>query len=146
MKIYLDVCAIQRPLDTANQLRIMLESEAVLGILSLCENGQIELISSDALRYEISCNPMPIRKEFALTVLSKAQHDIKLSKRTRLRAEKLVEYGLKPMDALHIALAEAAKASYFCTCDDRLLRKAKQLKELGTKVVSPIEFVEEIEK
>jgi hypothetical protein len=37
IKVYLDLCAIQRPLDTLNQVRIVLEAEAVLGILALCD-------------------------------------------------------------------------------------------------------------
>jgi hypothetical protein len=49
MKVYLDICAIQRPLDTANQARIMLEAEAVLGLVTLCDAGQLELVSSEAL-------------------------------------------------------------------------------------------------
>ena len=52
MKVYLDLCAIQRPLDTPYQVRIVLEAEAVLGILSICDAGQIELVSSEALEYE----------------------------------------------------------------------------------------------
>jgi len=39
-------------LDTPNQVRIMLETEAVLGILSFCDAGRIELVSSEALVYE----------------------------------------------------------------------------------------------
>ncbi|RMD73126.1 MAG: PIN domain-containing protein [Chloroflexi bacterium] len=38
------------------------------------------------------------------------------------RAQQFLAYGLKPLDALHVALAEAGKADYFCTCDDRLRR------------------------
>jgi len=49
MKVYLDVCAIQRPLDTPSHLRIAIEAEAVLGMLALCESGKIEIVSSDAL-------------------------------------------------------------------------------------------------
>ncbi len=45
MKIYLDNCAIQRPLDDKSQIRIALESEAVLGIISLFELKTIELLS-----------------------------------------------------------------------------------------------------
>jgi len=47
MKIYLDNCAIQRPLDDKSQIRIALEAEAVLGIISLCELKVIELISKE---------------------------------------------------------------------------------------------------
>ncbi|BAJ62355.1 PIN domain-containing protein [Anaerolinea thermophila] len=53
--------------------------------------------------------------------------------------------GLQPLDALHLALAETGKADYFCTCDDRLLRKSKQI-ELQVKGVSPVELIQEIEK
>ena len=43
MKIYLDTCSLHRPLDSKTQIRIMLEAEAILGIIGLCETGQIEL-------------------------------------------------------------------------------------------------------
>jgi len=67
VKIYLDLCAIQRPLDTPNQVRIVLESEAVLGIISLCELGQIELLSSEALLYEGEQSSLLIRREHTVT-------------------------------------------------------------------------------
>jgi predicted nucleic acid-binding protein len=54
--------------------------------------------------------------------------------------------GIKPLDALHMALAETGNADYFCTCDDRLLRNAKQVKDLMVKVVNPVDLVQEIEK
>jgi hypothetical protein len=53
--------------------------------------------------------------------------------------------GLKPMDALHLAFASASKVDYFCTCDDKFLKKAKSLTGLNTKVVSPTELVMELD-
>ena len=44
IRIYLDTCSIQRPLDSKTQIRIALEAEAVLGILALCEEGAVELV------------------------------------------------------------------------------------------------------
>ncbi len=44
MKIYVDNCALQRPLDDKNQIRIATEAEAILGVISLCETEEIELI------------------------------------------------------------------------------------------------------
>jgi hypothetical protein len=35
MKIYLEMCGLQRPLDTKTQVRITVEAEAVLGLLAL---------------------------------------------------------------------------------------------------------------
>lgn len=146
MKIYLDVCAIQRPLDTPNQIRIALEAEAVLGILALCDAGRLELVSSEVLLYEIAQNPLPIRQEHANAVLSKAKYFVELSDEVKSRAAQLVRAGLKPLDALHVAVAEAGEADYFCTCDDQLLRKAKRVEGLRVKAISPVELVQEIEQ
>jgi hypothetical protein len=51
MRIYLDTCSLQRPLDSKTHVRIILEAEAILGILALCESGKIELISSEVLLF-----------------------------------------------------------------------------------------------
>ena len=146
MKIYLDVCAIQKPLDSASHLRVALEAEAVLGILALCESEQIEIVSSDALVYETEQNPWPLRKEHARAVLSKAREHIELSERAEQRAHHLVAQGFKPLDALHLAMAEAGTVDYFCTCDDRLLKRARRMRDLRVKVVSPLDLVKELEK
>ncbi|NUQ39619.1 MAG: hypothetical protein HUU23_17905 [Caldilineales bacterium] len=50
------------------------------------------------------------------------------------------------MDALHVATAEAAGVEYFCTCDDRLLRRAKANTSISIRVVNPLELAEEIVK
>jgi predicted nucleic acid-binding protein len=61
------------------------------------------------------------------------------------RSTYFVQMGVKVMDALHLAAAEAAQADYFCTCDDRFLRKAKRISGLQTIVVSPLELIEAID-
>lgn len=146
MKVYLDMCAIQRPLDTPNQLRILLEAEAVLGILSLCEAGMFDLVSSDALVYENEHNPWLIRREYGYAVLARARSVINVTPDVKERASQFLRYGIKPLDALHLALAEAGQVDYFCTCDDRLRRQAKRIAGLGVRVVSPIELIQEVEE
>lgn len=146
MKIYLDSCAIQRPLDTANQIRITLESEAVLGLLVLCDSGQLELISSEALIYEAEQNPLPVRQEHAIAILAKAGSVERVTADVKSRAEYFMLHGVKALDALHLALAEASKADFFCTCDDRLIRASKRVMDLQVKTCSPIELIQEIEK
>ena len=66
MKVYLDNCSLQRPLDSRTQIRTSLEAEAVLGILTLFESGKIELVSSEALLFEIDRNPNQTRQDYAL--------------------------------------------------------------------------------
>jgi predicted nucleic acid-binding protein len=146
VKIYLDLCAIQRPLDTPNQVRIVLESEAVLGIITFCESGQAELLSSEALQYEGEQSSLPIRKEHTLAVLAKAKDIINVTEKEKLRAAKLTAFGIKPLDALHMALAESGNADYFCTCDDKLLQISKRVTVLMVKVINPVDLVQEIEK
>lgn len=127
-------------------MRILLEAEAVLGLLALCEAGMIELISSEALVYENEQNPLDIRREYGYAVLARATRTINVTTNVQKRASQFVRYGVKPLDALHLALAEAGQADYFCTCDDRLRRQAKRIEDLGVRVISPIELIQEVEK
>lgn len=145
MRIYLDICAIQRPLDTPNQIRTALEAEAVLGILALLEAGRVELLSSDALIYETNQNPVPLRQEHARAILARACEILRLSEDVKARAAELSALGFRALDALHVAFAEAGRADYFCTCDDRLIHRSQQV-ALQVRVVSPLELVREIEK
>jgi len=145
VKIYLDLCAIQRPLDTSNQIRIVLESDAVLGIITFCDEGQAELISSEALLYEGEQSTLPVRKEHTLAVLAKAKNIISITEKEKSRAAEIMRVGIKSLDALHIALAESGNADYFCTCDDKLLRNAKKVKKLAVKVINPVDLVQELE-
>lgn len=145
MKVYLDSCCIQRPLDSRTQVRIVLEAEAVLGILALVEAGELELLSSDALIFETDRIPHPTRQEYALEVLSRASTVLILSDGVEERARGLAATGLRPLDALHLAFAEDAQATHFCTCDDRLLVRARAVAKPWTRVVSPIELIGELE-
>ncbi len=146
MRVYLDTCSLQRPLDSKTQTRIILESEAVLGVLTLLELGKIELVSSEVLLFETSRNPNRVRRDYALAVLSRAGIFILLDEGVEKRARELESLGIQPLDALHLASAEAAQADYFCTCDDKLLKKARAIVSLKLEVVSPIELVKEIEQ
>lgn len=146
MRIYLDTCSLQRPLDTRTQLRIILEAEAVLGVLAMCEAGTADLVSSEALTFETRRSPNPARRAYASAALSKAKVFAEIGDEAQRRAKELSATGLRPLDALHLALAEQAQADCFCTCDDRLLRRLRAIQGLRVKVVTPIELAEEIDK
>ena len=123
MKIYLDNCAIQRPFDDKTQIKIALESEAILGIISLVEAHEIELVSSDILEFEISKTPNVEWKEYAYEFLKIASSHIEISDAIENRAQVFEQKGIKAVDALHLASAVLSKVDYFCTCDDRFLKK-----------------------
>jgi predicted nucleic acid-binding protein len=145
MKIYLDACSLQRPLDNKSQMRVALEAEAVLGVLALCEAGDLELLSSEALVYEVERAPQLSRREYGREVLAKATAFIQVNDSIEERARTFTAAGIRPLDALHLASAEDARADYFCTCDDRFLKKVRNLPGLALKVVSPVELAEEFE-
>jgi predicted nucleic acid-binding protein len=144
MRIYLDACSLQRPLDDRAQPRVNVEAEAVLTILSLVEAGELELLSSEALQFEIARIPDAPRQARANEILKLASKVLELTDEIEAQAETFVKAGFKPMDALHLASASWAEADYFCTCDDKLLKKSKKMKPLATKVVSPLQLIAEV--
>jgi len=146
MRLFLDMCSIQRPLDDRTQPRIAVEAEAVLIVLSLCEKGSIELVVSRSLQFEMERNPHPLRKEYAAHVLGKGTVFIERTTDVDERTRQLHKAGIKPLDAAHLAAAVQAKVDFFCTCDDRLLRRARTIDTLGTQVVTPLQLVAEMTK
>ncbi len=144
MKIYLDNCALQRPLDDKSQTRIRLEAEAILSILEHCKAGDIDLVSSETLELEIEQNPLDTRREYGESALESAKFYVVVNDDVERRANEFVNLGIKPLDALHLSSAEEADADYFCTCDDRFLRRAKTFSDLKMMVVTPLELIEEL--
>lgn len=43
-----------------------------------------------------------------------------------------------------LASVSQTKADFFCTCDDKLLKKSRRLKTLETNVVSPLQLIAEV--
>jgi len=145
MRIYFDTCAVQRPLDDRTQLRVRVEGEAVLGVIAAAEDGRVELIASDVLRFETENNPIVSRRDFARRVLQLATGDVATTPGVAARAQQYEQEGIQPLDAVHLASAVEAKADLFCTTDDRLRRKGRRVNTQGTRVVSPLELIAELE-
>lgn len=141
MRLYLDICAIQRPLDDQKQLRVRSETEAVLSLLALCEDRVIELVASGVHTVENQKCPYPDRRAHVNDVLNLAQSYVSGDAPVLDRARRYQTSGIKHFDALHLASAVEAEADYFCTTDDQLLRKGKAADTNSTSVVSPLELV-----
>ncbi|MEH2063611.1 MAG: hypothetical protein V7K50_15340 [Nostoc sp.] len=54
----------------------------------------------------------------------------------------LEQQGIKAIDALHVACAEASQSDYFITCDKRLINRCQGL---TLKAINPTDFIFEIE-
>ena len=140
-RVYLDTSAYNRPFDDQTQPKIFLETQAVAIILQMVEAKVVELISSSVLEYENSRNPYPIKQEAMSRYLQLAELRQEVNEAIRQRAEELEQNGLKAIDALHIAYAEAVNSNYFITCDKRLINRYSGL---TMKVMNPADFVLEI--
>jgi predicted nucleic acid-binding protein len=105
------------------------------------------VIGSDAIDYEILKMP-DNDKRLMVQVLSTIHNShIRVDAGVEKRALELKRTGLKPLDALHIACAEKAKAEILLTTDDNLLSKALRNKRtLNVKVENPLRWVMEVLK
>jgi len=140
--IYLDDCALQRPLDDRVQFRIRVEADAITAILEAIEAGDVELATSAALRAESSRARHRNRRDFVERVLALASHDALAAETMKTRIQTYRDAGLRPFDALHLASAVIMGADYFCTTDDHLLRRAREVNTETTRVVTPLELAQ----
>ncbi|MBW3572192.1 MAG: nucleic acid-binding protein [Gemmatimonadetes bacterium] len=146
MRIYLDVCAIQRPFDDAVQERILRETEALLRVIKLVEQGVVDLVGSFALDIETEANPDAVKRAYMERVLSLAQQRVIPGAAVEQRTDAYRSLGLDTWDAAHLAAAVEARVDLFCTCDDKLLRRARKADTGLTRVVSLLELIEEVER
>jgi len=139
----MDLCALKRPFDDQSQGRISLETHAVIRILFAKTNGVVTLCNSATLEFENGLNPNPTRKERIRILLSGFGPARPATDAIFHRASELIVEGIKDVDALHIACAEAQKAEYFITCDDLILRAASRI-VVRVKIANPVTIVEEL--
>lgn len=142
-KIYLDCCCLNRPFDDQSDPLVHLEAEAIKIILALCEKGFFEFLTSEILKFEIEKTPEILRREKLKTLESIARKSIKLDEGIIKRAKIFEEYGVKAIDALHLACAER-EAQVLLTVDRKFLKKAKGIEDLKIEVKNPIEWLMEV--
>lgn len=138
-RVYLDVCALNRLFDDQQQMRIRLETDAILLILKFVQEGSLQLVYSRVHLLEIAANPtenMRHRMEH-LVLRYGISPDVPLDA-VRQRTELLIQNGLGVADAAHVAFAEAMQAS-FVSVDDRLLKQCQRVK-ISTWCGNPIAY------
>jgi predicted nucleic acid-binding protein len=133
-------------LDDKAQMRVALEAEAILGVLTRFEEGSLTLVASEVLALEVQRTSQPERRVFVDAIIEGATEFIPMDDVVRLRGKELEKRGFRAFDALHLASAESSKADFFCTCDDRVLKKAGKQKDLRVRVVSPLQLAEEVSR
>jgi predicted nucleic acid-binding protein len=144
-KIYLDMNIYNRPFDDQSQVRIRMESLAIFAILHRIKMRQLRLVWSFILDYENSLNPYEdIRIEIE-KLACLASESVIATETIRTMAKEYERKGIKPRDALHLACAIISGATYFITCDDRIVKKQQDL-GVSIQLVNPIYFTLQMEE
>jgi predicted nucleic acid-binding protein len=142
VRLYLDVCCLNRPFDDQTQDRIHLEAEAVLLIIKHIEAGEWGWLTSEVVNYEIQQTPNPERRAEVLLLATHADTETRLTEERIQRAKELETFGLKSYDALHLACAEAGNVDAFLTTDDKVIKKSQQPKvNIHIPVENPLEWL-----
>lgn len=135
----MDNCCFNRPFDDQGQVKIRIETEAVLYIQQKLIEDKIDLVWSYMLDYENNFNPFPERRISIESWKEYSQIDIKESNELLEYAKELFESGIKAKDALHIASAVTANCKYFITTDEDIIKKLINYKKI--KIINPAELI-----
>ena len=145
MKVYLDVCCLNRPFDDQTQIRVHLEAEAIISIIKQVENNTWKWISSDAVAYEISKTPNEERQERLWAAESQATMRMSLTDSILRQAEELQTLGFTTYDALHLVFAIVANVDVFLSTDDKLIKRAQRYSEdIAIYVANPLSWLQEV--
>jgi predicted nucleic acid-binding protein len=140
--LYLDLNCFNRPFDDQTQDRVRQETTAVLSILQRIELGFDQLAWSAVLAFENAQHPLPDRRDEIARWGRRAAVIAPIDQYVSTMAEQLNKAGITPLDAAHVACAEAIGCDRLLTCDDRLLRIARA-QQLAVVVQNPLEYLEE---
>ena len=141
-KIYLDVCAFNRPFDDQAQMKIRLETEAKLYIQASVRQKKHDLCWSFMLDTENGKNPYEEKRNMIAPWKNIAVDFCPPSEAIRSRGKEIMKLGIKANDALHIACAIERKCEYFITTDKGLTKKIVD----GIEIKNPIDFISEMEE
>jgi len=143
MKLYMDVCCLNRPFDDQSQDRIRIESEAILAILNKCLN-EWTLVGSEAIDYEISKIPDDERKKGVKVLATISKDKVTVDENILRRASEFENIGLKAIDALHLACAEKS-VEVMLTTDDEIVKKVKANNNIvKVRVENPVRWLMEV--
>jgi predicted nucleic acid-binding protein len=145
MRLYFNTSALNRPLDDLASEQVRIEAEAVVALLAAVEDGTADWIGSAYLEFEIDQDTDRERKDRVKSLLRLMRDRVDVSESVAGRARALERLGLRGLDALHVASAEAAAADLLVTTDRRMLRRGiRGAAELRVRLVTPPEAVSQL--
>ncbi len=145
MRIYLDVCCLNRPFDDQSQERIRLEAAAIVLIMKRIKADDWTWVGSPVVTAEIRQTPDVERRQAMIALTKQIDEEIPMEPDIAARVRVLETLGFKPFDASHLVCAEIGAVDLFLTTDDRLLRTAmRQSDKLRVRAANPLNWLQEI--
>lgn len=146
LNIYLDCCAINRPLDDQRHPQVAVEAGAIRQILLLVRWKRANWIGAPILRVELEACADQERKTILLSLMSELCQEQSISiEKTDTMLEKLSPLRLSLPDAVHLVSAVKVGADFFITCDKRLVKMSGRIESLiGLAVKSPLQAIAEL--
>ena len=110
-------------MDNQSQIQVRLETEAKLYIQSGIREKRYSLVWSYMLDYENNDNPYEEKRNAISPWKEIADYHCPSSDDILALGGKIMEYGIRAKDALHIACAITSGCEYFITTDNRLINQ-----------------------
>ena len=140
-----------RPLDDQSERRVRLESQAFMEVADVALRGDILIVSSDYVKFEIEQIFDPLKRkdvkgfERTLSLANVTSNEQVVALARMFSAE----CGLNSLDALHVSAACVGDADFLLTCDDEILDREGCIERLAAekgyrlKVRSPVNYLKE---
>ncbi|NOZ76452.1 MAG: hypothetical protein GXO65_01990 [Euryarchaeota archaeon] len=147
MRVYLDLCAWNRPFDSWEVQKVKDEAHAVIALL---ERPDITIIGSRFAMRMIEEISWDIKYEHVSSLMNEYVKEIVKEEAVMLHQADMLQAKcrLKKLeDALHLVIACHGDAEYFVTTDQELINKNRcikeQLQKLGfaLNIANPMELV-----
>jgi len=145
MKVYLDVCCLNRPFDDLSQARVAIEAAAITYLLELIDASRLTDYSSEMAWVEVERMPDADRRRNVSLLLPPNARIMPLSDDLLDLADTIREMGFDLADAVHLAAAQRLGVEAFVTVDESVLKRAKRnASRLSVRVIDPMALLEEL--
>lgn len=149
----MDINVFCRPFDDKTQSRIVQEASAFVEILKDVLAGKITCIGSDILDIEANNTIDEVKRSRLLDLLECCSEKVAIDESILDLGNKMQNYSrLTPRDSLHIVSAARALSDYLLTCDDKVVKKAKDIQiflmtyGMKLQILNPVDFLGEFER
>ena len=154
--IYCDTNVYSRPFDDQAQVSIQEESNAFLEIMSRVKGGELRLLCSDILEFEIIKILREEKRSRVKSYLALCSEHVGNTKDVLDLGRQVQENcHVRARDALHVASAIIGKARYFLSCDNKVtqMKQARCYRRLAKghqadyfSAMNPTQFSDKLQK